>query len=202
MNDKIQTWPPRSCDMPEIKDVCAFRTLGHMLNVFFRAGGPKRKKSSALVKNYIRIVDHLIIEYKYARAALLKFVNTPNNVLGPLLVATGHLETIISSLKRAIRFLECIKRDRHIPTIEKNLSVLSSDTKKRVTSLRNAIQHLDERLIKGEHGDGEANALLVKSDGIELFNTEIKYTEIANWIRELDKVSSQLATYKEENVKN
>lgn len=201
MKDKNQKWPPRTCEMPEINDLRDYRTLTHVLNVYFRRGGPQKIKAAALVRNYIRMIDHLIMEYKYAREALLNYVNTPTNVLGPLFVAIGHLETVVTSLKRAIRFLDRIKRDQQIPAIERNLSVLSNDTKYRVTSLRDAIQHLDEKLIKGELREGEEITLLAKSNGIELFSTEIKYTEIANWIRELDKVSSQLATYTEDTVK-
>jgi hypothetical protein len=186
--------------MPKLDDLGGYRSLAHILNVVFRGGGPQQRQSAALVRNYIRIVDHLIIEYQSARDALTSYVNTPNEVMGPLFVATGHFESVITSLKRAQRFLERIKRDRAVPSVDKELAVISKEAIKKVTDIRDAIEHLDEKVIKGKIEEGESIALLVKSDGVELLGTEIKYTELAKWIRELDTVSNFLSTYTEESL--
>lgn len=193
-------WPPTKCNMPNIDDLWGKNILLHILNGFFCGGGPKTLKSRALVTNYVRIVDQAVKQYKRARDAFDEYVNTPNDVISPLFVAVGYFEELIPTLKRAIRFADKIRMDKDCPPIPRTLSIFSSNTTRQITDLRNAIEHLDEQLCGGDLKEGDPVALLVKENSIELFNVEIKYSSLENWIRELEGMAKRLSTYIEGNA--
>ena len=142
-------WPPKTCEMPDLPRLNSKTSLTLLLNRVFAGGGPKDPKSYALVMNFIRVVDVLVTEYESARESLAKFVNTPNDVISPLLVATGSFELCITTMVRAVNLGRRIRRGRRGPTISKKMSVLSDTVWERVNGMRNAIEHIDSELANG-----------------------------------------------------
>ena len=193
-------WPPEICNMPCIDDLWGYNVLTHTLNMVFRGGGPKAIKSRALVSNYIRIVDQAVRQYKSAKEAFEKYLNTPNDVIGPIFVSVGYFEALLSSLKRAIKFAERIRRDRDCPPISNALSIFSTTSHKTITYFRNAIEHLDEEIYNDTQKEGDPITLLIKDNSIELSGIEISYKSMETWIRELDDIARKLAIYREENA--
>lgn len=185
-------WPPKTCEMPELPEKYGNTFLTHLLNVVLAAGGPSDFAAAAYSRNFIRLSDLAIQEYKLARKSLIEYENTPNNVFSPLFVATSHLEQCISALRRAIRFA----RHKNGPRLPK-MDVISAKTAYRIINLRGAIEHTDERLQKGQIRQGEFLMLAVKSNGIELDNKEISYSELADWLTQLQTLAEQVATYRE-----
>ncbi len=58
------------------------------------------------------------------------------------------------------------------------------------TSMGNAVEHMDDRILRDKVGFGKPPiALLVMSDSIELDNKVIHYEDLASWINQLDKTS-------------
>jgi hypothetical protein len=190
-------WPPTACEMPDLSHLSANTSLAFVLNRVFTGGGPKDPKSYALVMNFIRIVDHLVAEYEQTRAALTEFVNTPNNVISPIFDATNYYESCISTMIRVIRLGRRIRNDRKSPPIAKKIPVLSNQIWDRVNNMRGAIQHIDERISKNTWLPGEPVCLLVKSDRLELNGEEILYSELADWVKQLNELGAQLAPFKE-----
>ena len=190
-------WPPKTCEMPDLSSLNSKTSLTLLLNRVFAGGGPKDPKSYALVMNFIRVVDVLVTEYESARESLAKFVNTPNDVISPLLVVTGSFELCITTMVRAINLGRRIRRDRRGPTISRKMSALSDAVWERVNGMRNAIEHIDSELANGSWVPGEPVCLLLKNNRLELAGREILYSELAGWITQLQQLSEELAQYKE-----
>ena len=192
--------PPRSCEMPDLSELYDKVLLTLILNVWLRGRGPKDQKASIFVTSFIRLVDKTLVEYKYSRSALLEYVNTPANTMSPLFRATAHLETCIHSLKRAIRFAEHIRRDKKSPTIPQKLDVISKSAQIRITVVRDAIEHMDDRIIKGKIPKNGPVALIMKSDCLELAGEIITYIELAEWIKQLHRLALEFADYQDQPV--
>ena len=180
--------------MPDLSGLNSKTSLTLLLNRTFAGGGPKDSRSYALVMNFIRVVDVLVTEYESARESLTEFVNTPNNVISPLLVATGSFELCITTMVRAINLGRRVRKDIRIA---RKMAVLSDVVWGRVNDMRNAIEHIDGQIANNTWVPGEPVCLIVKNDRLELIGKEIEYSELAGWITQLQKLSENLAHYKE-----
>jgi hypothetical protein len=70
------------------------------------------------------------------------------------------------------------------------------EDRSRVRRLRNAMQHMDERISKGRAGENIAPiGLNVKSESIELDHIEIYHSELAAWIQQIHKIAERLISY-------
>lgn len=202
MNQKMSTddntgrWPPKQNEMPDLSAFNRKLILGVTLNVFFRRGGPRDYHAQALWKNYIRLADQLVWEYTSAREALQEFVDTPPNTLSPLFRCIAHMETCINTMRRAILYARRMRRHQASPQIDK-LKVLSGDAGDRLIDLRNAIEHLESSILKGEISQGEPTTLMVQSDRVELANITIYYSELSEWAIELHSLAEELVDYQE-----
>jgi hypothetical protein len=179
--------------MPDLSEESDKKILFHLLNVFFTGGGPSDYQAAAFSRNFIRLCDQATKEYELARQALMEQVSTPNNVMSPLFQAAGHFEQCISAIRRAIRFSRHKKGPR-LPRTE----VLSDRVEKKLRDMRDAIEHTDSRIRKGQIVDGDPIMLMVKSDSIELGGVEIYYDELARWIKQLNGLAEVVARYREE----
>jgi len=168
-----------------------------MLNRVFAGGGPTEQKSYALVMNFVRIVDKLVADYERTRANLTEFVNTPNNVMAPLIYATNNCESCITTIIRAIKLGRRIRRDQNGPQIAKKLFVLSDSVSIKLNGIRNAIEHIDDHIASDTWTPDEPICLIIKNDRLEVVSEEITYAELADWVRQLNELAEKLAMYKE-----
>lgn len=189
-------WPPKTNEMPDLSRLDTKLSLNVALNATLRAAGPLDRNARALWLNYVRLVDQLIWEYEAARHALQNFVDTPNNTLSPLFRAIAHMETLVNTMRRAIFFARRMRRHKDSPKIEK-LNVLSGSAGDRLVEIRNAIEHLENKILKGKIAQGEPTTLLVQSDRLELLGHEILYRELADWAVELHDLAIELADYRD-----
>jgi hypothetical protein len=192
-------WPPKNNEMPDLSALDGKLILNQALNTMFRRAGPSDRLAKALWLNYVRLVDQTLWEYKAARESLQEYVETPNNVISPLFRTIAHLEACINTTWRAIRFARRMRRNKNSPRIDK-LPVLSDTVASQIDKLRNAIEHLENKILNGAIAEGEPTTLIAKSDGIELAGIEIFYLELANWIKELHSLAESIIDYREENI--
>ena len=169
-----------------------------MLNRAFAGGGPSEQKSYALLMNFVRIVDKLVADYERTRANLIDYVNTPNNVMAPLIYATNNCESCITTMIRAIRLGRRIRRDPNGPQIAKKISVLSDSVWNKLNSMRIAIEHIDDQIVNNTWAPGQPVCLIIKNDRLEVVSEEITYVELANWVQQLNDLAGKLALHKEE----
>jgi hypothetical protein len=193
-------WVPTTNEMPDIADLNPKLSLAFMLNRFFGGSGPTNKNSYALVMNFIRVVDLLVDEYKNARERLSQFTNRENNtVMSPLYFATGSFENAVTTMARAIKFAQRIRNDRNGPEVARRLVVLSGDVFSRVNGMRNAIEHLDNKIVGQTLGPNDFVCLILTNQKALAEDIEIQYSEFATWIRDLHALASELLKYKEGN---
>jgi hypothetical protein len=201
--------------MPDLHEILGHRVLDIIENKMLVKDGPlKNPQALAYVSNFARLLDKTVREYKYARAALEKSAATRPCKERPvsktmddiydirqdvslanslLFQATDPFENCLNALKRTIIFARRIKKAQGSPQVPRGMAILSDGVVSRIATIRNAIEHIEEKIARGEVVDGEAIALVVKSDSIEFGGEKIYFTELAEWIRELDNLARQLS---------
>ena len=189
-------WLPQRCEMPDLSHLSDKTILNHTLNIVFRRTGPKDRQARALVTDFIRLVDQIVREYNNARQALIQFVNAPS-AMGLLFLAVGHFEVCITNLRRAIRIGNRIRQYKGAPQVPR-LRVLSKGVEARVDDIRHTIEHLEEKMLKGEIGSDESTILRPMSDSIELAGKGISYAELAEWIEALHTMARDLVEFRQE----
>ncbi|MEW6586531.1 MAG: hypothetical protein AB1442_13095, partial [Nitrospirota bacterium] len=160
-------------------------------------GGPQDTKSYALVSNFIRIVDKLLIDYSNVYKHMTELAKKRNTFMWSIISATSHCESLISSMVRAIRLGRRIRKDRNSPPMAKGIEVLSDPVWNRVNAFRKAIEHIDEIIAQNKWSAGDPVCLLLKSDRAELRGEQILYSELAGWVKQLYDLASGLSTYRE-----
>ena len=203
-DDQLGRWPPKRCAMPDLSDLHANLTLDYFLNRTLGNAGLQMKGSGqAQFLNLVRLVDKTLLEYESARQYLQQYVESDNRT-SLFMRCVGHMENCIDSLNRAFSHLEGLKASLHheqsrtsqpIPQIARE-EVPNARSRKRVNDIRDAIQHMDDRISKGRAGAEIAPiGLNVKSDSIELDNEEIYFADLAHWVRQVYEVTGRLEGY-------
>lgn len=204
----------KECNMPDLSNLGTKQILARFLSVVFQDAPPKEDEDSFLVTNFIRITDHTIREYNYARQSLEEYVKTPTNHMSPRFVTTAHLEHCLISLRRSLRFAESIN-DEVTDHLLSNLSISSNPDKRIIKGLRNSIEHWDDRVICE---DAEPpDVLWIEEEGFHLYVREeidlssagkgisnitdqedyprikIRYRKLAQWLKDLHETANKLA---------
>jgi hypothetical protein len=193
-------WPPERCDMPDLSHLNAMMSLNFLLNRVFGGGGSSDAKSYAFAMNFVRIVDILLLDYEKVRIELVRYINSPNHVISPLLIATGSCEALIGTALRAIKIARRMRSDRNAPAnapvIQRRISVLADSIADRIGGMRDAIQHIDGQIAGNTWSPGDAVCLFLKNDRMELAGQHILYSEMADWVLQLHALSNQVACYR------
>jgi len=192
-------------EVPELSGLSKKSAL-YTLNRFLRGGGPKDHVSYALTINFVRELDLAIHAYNEARKAIIEFPKDRQTLqFGLFILASGYFEQCIDLIRKAVLCLKAIKSHKDVPLdlkrqIQRGLKVLSGGAEKKCTEMRHAIQHLEEKIQKGEIVQGQSLSLFPKEKSIELGNCEITYVEIFEWLGELNEVSELFANYFEKDA--
>jgi len=188
---------------PQIPDLANLRNISgwYALRRFFTGAGPREWDQYALVVNFIRLVDLARDEYQNGRARVYDFWNPEKGrALAGMARASGHFESCVSTLQRAIRYLEIIRGYPSFPKSVKDLvpdslQVLQDETKRKIRKLRNAIQHLEGEIKRGAVKKGDALFLAPGQERVELGCHYILYSDLAKWISESHECSSKLCDH-------
>ena len=82
------------------------------------------------------------------------------------------------------------------PRIERHLEILSSGAVERIRGMRGAVEHLEEKILKGEIEKGQAHTLLLGEDGIELAEDVISYDDLARWVVGLHDLGREVVAFR------
>lgn len=187
----------RQHTMPDLDGVFRKSVLTLVLSHAFTAGGPGTRTFRALHLGFVRCVDKALEDYQLARTALTTWTERPeNSVLSPLMRAIGHMENCLTATQRALRFAR--------PLLEQGVlqaaaapAALSDDARKRIKAVRDASEHMDERILDGRVPDGGLNTLWMAESYLELDSVRIGYDELATWLQELQRLAQIVAAYRE-----
>ena len=184
--------------VPELHgDVHDKSVLDMMLRLLIPTGPPPgivtTTPGKPLFTNLVRLTDKAVHEYEAARVQGLDFAanqesNTPT--LSPYYRAIDHFENCINALHRALLFAEGIRKQRDVPEIDRTAWRALQHAQDRINGVRDAVEHNDERLRKG---DPEGLAFLVLGDdALQVADKIITYPELAQWIHQTYRIMRQL----------
>lgn len=195
-------------NIPELDD-SGIRS-GRILQRIFRAEGPKNYQDNAVLENLVRLTHHAAVEYNLGREGTHKYWNPSGATLhmGAIHRATTHFETCVTNVHRAIRFLQVIRQNEQIlPNARGNLpialGIYGEDLQTKIRNFRHAIQHQEERLLKGNIAEGEIfmtlptgdevtveNQSVLTVDRLELGKEQLKFSDLAQCITDLRACAS------------
>jgi hypothetical protein len=181
-------------DLSSLKKVSPF----YALKVVFLGHRPKDDLAYALVMNFIRMVDQILYSYQDAFHNLCKCRNMK---MAHIIYAISSLENCITSLQRAQKLLKALRRNDGIPQelkelIPRDIKVIQNKIIKNVNDVRNAIMHIEDKLVNGEISSENANLCLIPNEAnIEIGKYKIEFIDLALWIKELHKYALILNDY-------
>lgn len=187
--------------MPELGDLQPVPVLAHYIaNVTFHGTGTSNQwVLRAYISSFIRILDKAIHEYNQSREGLQAYIGSANKTT-LLVKGVNHLETCVNSLRRCLRLFERMKYLRLGDTGEmRQLRRLIRGKSEVLEDVRNAIEHIDDYLAKGEITEGQAIALMIGEvgDRASIAGEEILFSDLASTIRKLHAFAVQLCGYKD-----
>lgn len=188
-------FPPKHHHMLDLSHLYDKNILNLLLNGVFGQQLPSDAVAKGLLVNFVRLADHTLVEYNLARSALTEYNDTPNTVLSPLFIAVGHFESCLTQLRRCRLFLIGIKKNETLPQMPRGLKILTKDAGKKIDAIRNGIQHLDEGILNGTIDKISHNALIISNEYVFQNGVFITYTELAEWVKEINYVAKSLSEH-------
>jgi len=203
-------------DLPIVAEPRA--TFSNYWSRYFFVGSPSQSQQvNALASTYMRLVEAAIVEYGMGSVALRQFwAESASMHLSAMHRSISHFETCISDMHRSIsayrRLRNHVARDElsvylaaHKPTF------VSDKVAFQVRNMRDAIHHLEEKVIKGEVADGqpialkpegpevphptEPNQTIKTFDRLAIGPYELTFSNIAAWLYEMAVVADSIAQY-------
>jgi hypothetical protein len=192
---------PKECKMPNLSILEPL--LPRLIPVLLVGERGKISKKVALYRrNFIRLVDKALREYKEAREHILAEVEesklSPKEIKkkGQHIYAIGftdYLENCINAVSRLYRLLERIKseKDTSLPKIHQKLLNTKYNS---IANVRNAIEHIDVHIQKDELSPGNPIMLAIneRNDGVVISKFEINFNDLATIIKNMHEVALDL----------
>jgi len=181
-------WPPTSNGMPDLGDDYPDTLLWQYLTATESLDGDLH----SLAVNLARLSDKAIREYREANDGLTAFLRTPRGVEQleghtRLLQATDRLENCIDAIRRAEGFFKTAAFQR-ITTRENREMLMELYGGAR--SIRNSIQHAEERIAKGLIPEGDPIYPAMTSDCLYFAGEYLPYAEVAALVIMMWQLSS------------
>jgi hypothetical protein len=109
------------------------------------------------------------------------------------------LETCLTETHRAVRFASALSRagvimpdgSTVVPRTARS-GVLSARTASRIGRLRNALQHLDDRILEGDLGLSQAFGPRPEATSLSVGRMSVEYGELVGWLIELDSIAARV----------
>lgn len=143
--------------------------------VFQGSEPPKSEPTARLLFAYLLVVDKAVREYTAGREALLKHANEHGGIAA-FVEGVGRFETCINSVKRALRLLQMLGTQLDAPPTQRALRKLAQAQSDSITTVRDAIEHIDQDIASGAIAGGDAHLLTVNPEGHELCIAEHRIT--------------------------
>ena len=191
---------------------------GYWLQILFISSVSENFQINALTTTYVRLVEAALVEYRLGQARLKEYWNTHTSInLSSMHRAASHFESCISDMHRAILCFRPLRRHKDLPdSLRQVLNAekprfIADHVSDQLREFRNAIHHLDQRVMKGLLQQGQPIAL--KPDGPEvphptepnqtnktidrlvIAELELKFADLAAWLTEMGRFAEKFADY-------
>lgn len=203
-------------DLPEVPEPTTSVSTFWQRYLFFESPS-QNAQVNALASTYMRLVEASIVDYRLGSSALRRVWSDHNSVgLKAMHRSISHFESCVSGMHRAIA---AYRRLRNHPARDP-LSVYLADVKPafisdniafRVRNVRDAVHHLEEKVLKGEVAEGQQIALMPDGDEVphatELGQTimtydrlvigphQLKFADIATWLSEMAAFAGKVSEF-------
>ena len=203
-------------DLPEVPRPRA-ETSNYWSRYFFIGSPSENYQVNAIANTFMRLTEAAIIEYNLGCSSLRDFWdNSSSSGLSSMHKAIAHFETCITDMHRAIRAFRCLRSHKDKDPLSTSVispkpNFINNKIADPVRNMRDAIHHLEEKIIKGEIVEGEPIA--IKPDGNEIPHPslpgqtiktidrlvigphQLTFAEMATCLNELSSAASRLSQY-------
>lgn len=192
----VQPVAPRRSTMPDLSGLHRQNLLTALLAHVFNSAGPKEFKSRALYLGFVRLVDKSLEDYELSRQSFNGYVaETDRRNLSLLVRGCGHMENCVVSVQRTYRFADAMAKIAEFRSYFQSASALHPTARERVRRIRNASEHMDERVVNGNVKEGDFVNLWMGEDAIELDGQRVTYAELGDWLTELQGLAQRVARH-------
>jgi hypothetical protein len=208
-------------DIPEITKY-ANGFPSHWMNIILLGNRPDAYKIHAIVTTYVRLVEGAFVHYRLARKQVHTFWNTHTAIaIGSHNLSVTYFEDCINSMHRATQCMTRIRGNREVPTDLKALfptkpRFTADAVANRLRGIRDTIQHMDEKVLKGEIPErtpfmlmatgvempvpDQPNQTLKVIDRVVIGGQEIFFAELAEWLTEMGDCAEVISKYQRPNL--
>jgi len=174
-----------------------------LIVVLLMPGDAGMGRNDALhLRNYIRLVDKAVYEYEMARADLIeeieekeyaaKFPEGGQRIFG--FAFTDHMENCINATKRLLNIIDRIKGGTNSSLISKQIRRLTESLGKDVASVRHTIEHMDDKIHRGEIKEGKPVMIALSKgrDKITIADQHLDLEQLALLLKKLHEIGVHL----------
>ena len=201
---------PSECKMPDLSGLKSL--VGTLLIQLLMGERDLSQKARLYRRNFVRLLDKALTEYHEARQCILAEIAEANRPPKEMikhgrsiyiLAFTNHIETCINAVSRLYKLLERIKSEKDSPAVPRELRKLVETKSKSIDYIRNAVEHMDELILKGEIAPGQPIMLTVSEndDAVVVSDCEIKFEELAMVLKKMHEIAQYILTVKKIEVK-
>lgn len=156
------------------------------------------RKASLYRREFVRLVDKAVREYREAREILLDEVAAKGRNLR-FYAFTDHIGSCMNAVSRLSKLLNRIKSEKERPDFPTELRRLVERYSDTVTHVRNTVEHMDERIQKGEIAPGKPIMLTCNQEGDKILvsNCEMKFKDLAMLLEKMHELAQHILTIKQ-----
>lgn len=184
-------WPTTN-EMPSLASLDQANVTNFVLNRILGVSAPFGIPWEAMTSTLARVMDKNIREYEGSRRELDRFVNRKSGRLSSGIRAADHLETCVTGVVRAYRLADALRRGHGGSWIKKN-DLPRAQLIRRLDDIRDAAEHIYDRLQRGEIAPGESIHIQMGNQSFELQRAVVTYVELASTIKQLLAITQRLA---------
>ncbi|MCO5300360.1 MAG: hypothetical protein M9886_10425 [Candidatus Nanopelagicales bacterium] len=171
--------PSTEYQIPDLAGLFDKNILNLALDALFGTWrGPKEHPHNRIWLNMVRLSDQAVREYQAARVALGAYgAKGHQGHLSPYYLAIDHFENAVSAVHRATWDADTLNG-----VGEWSLSLPSQGVRDNVADVRNAVEHIDERLKRGSVEPGIPIYLHPLPEFLQIDRHQLTYADLADCV--------------------
>ena len=194
---------PTTCHMPDLTPHCPPLVPSMLLVATFIGDGPLSRNAGLHRKTFVRLVDKAIAEYAKARVALIDQIDecrrTPDEMartgrLISMFAFVDHMENCLNASRRLLASLDGLKNEQSVRGIERTDRRKIEVGGRDIREVRNTVEHMEQRIGRGDVHYGEPIALCLSEDGqaVSVAETSLRLDTLASVLRGLHSIGKGL----------
>jgi len=185
-----------TCSAPDLGHLHIPVIANYMLNLFLvNRGGHNNPQVRSYVHSFILGTDKALRVYNAGRELLIKYTQSRNSTV-LLLHGLSEFETCIATVKRCLSLADRMASHPENPEIERTVRRLLDSYQRTVRPIRDAIEHMDEDIARGEVRPGAPLILAVSQDGafLEIGEYRLGFIALAACLSQIHALALALAS--------